>query len=234
MVLSSVGWLNGITATGVFFFSCLFGLFFIYKARVKKIRLLYYLGLVYINAGLVYIGDTIDFITILITETNFENYELLGLLDWMWFPPAVICAIYIGFELIELKGRKIFNLVYIAMGIVFEIFLFVDLQGTITYDIPTNPGEDLFNDNIVFESVPSILALIFLISIIIVLGFGFMSKAIQSTGVIRRKFLFLSLGAFIYTIGAILDSLFSPGVILIVLRAGMILSAWLFYLGLRE
>ncbi len=234
MVLSSIGWLNGITAMGVFTFSCLFGLFFIYKARVKKIKLLYYLGVVYVSAGLVYVGDTIDFITILIRATNFENYELLGLLNWMWFPLAVICAIYIGFELVALKNRKIFNMIYIGMGIVFEIFLFVDLQGTITYDLPVNPGEDLINDKIVFESVPSILALIFLISIIIILGFGFLSKAIQSTGVIRRKFLFLSLGAFIYTIGGILDSLFSPGVILIVLRAGMILSAWLFYLGLRE
>lgn len=234
MTLLPVGWLNGITATGVFFFSCLFGLFFIYKSRVRKTRLLFYLGLVYFCAGLVYIGDVIDFVTILMTSNNFENYEILGVTNWMWFPIAGISAMYIGFELMSLKKKKVFIAIYIVLGIIFEVVLFIDPIGSITYDVPDNPGEDLINDNIILESIPSIIALIFLLSILIVLGFGFLRKGIQSTGIIKKKFFYLSAGAFIYTIGAVLDGLFSPGIILIFIRAAMTFSAWLFYLGLRD
>ncbi len=234
MALSPVGWLNGITASGVFIFSCLFGLFFIFKARAKGVRLLYYLGLVYFSAGLVYIGDFIDFVTILFTGTNFVNYEILGVLNWMWFPIAGICAIYIGVELMGIKYKWIINGIYIVLGIILEIFLFINPQAAVTYDLPATPGEDLINDNLVLESIPFIMVLIFLVSIIVVLGFGFLNKGIKSTGVIRKKFLYLSIGAFMYTIGGILDGLFSPGIVLIFIRAAMILSAWLFYLGLRE
>jgi len=232
--LSNIGWLNGITASGVFFFSCLFGLFFIYKSRRLKLRLLLFLGFVYFFAGLVYSGDVLDFITILITGNNVDNtHGIIGLINWIWFPGAVIFAMYIGVELITPKKKWLIFSIYIALGIIFEVFFLLNPSGTVTYDNPTSPGEDLINDNLVFESIPSIIALIFLLSIIIFLGVGFLHKSFQSTGIIRRKFLYLSLGSFVYAIGAVLDGLFSPGIILIFIRSAMIGSAWLFYYGLK-
>ena len=80
----------------------------------------------------------------------------------------------------------------------------------------------------------SILALIFLLSILVLDGFGFLRKGIQGTGDIRRRFYYLSLGAFLYIAGGILDGLFDPGISLIFIRAAMIISALLFYLGVKS
>ncbi len=234
MSLSNIGWLNGITASGVFIFSCLFGLFFIYKSRRLKLKLLLSLGFVYFFAGLVYSGDVLDFITILITGNNVDNtHGIIGLINWIWFPGAVVFAMYIGAELITPKKKWLIFSIYLVLGIIFEVFFLLNPSGTVTYDNPTSPGEDLINDNLVFESIPSIIALIFLLSIILFLGVGFLHKSFQSTGIIRRKFLYLSLGSFVYAIGAVLDGLFSPGIILIFIRSAMIGSSWLFYYGLK-
>ena len=234
MVLTPIGWSNGITASGVFLFSCLFGLFFIYKAIRKKSRLLFMLGLVYFCAGLVYVGDTLDFITVLVTNANIANPMIfIGLLNWVWFPGAVVPAMFIGAELIIPKRKWIVIIVYLILGILFEVFLFTAPSAAITFEIPP-VGTDLINDNLIFESIPSLIALVFLLSILLFLGVGFLSKGIKSSGDIKKKFYSLSAGAFIYTIGAVFDGLLEPGFYLIFIRAAMILSALLFYYGLKE
>ena len=234
MALTSIGWLNGITALGVFIFSLLFGLFFALKSRKKESNLLLYLGLIYIFAALVYMGDVLDFFTIIATGFNINNSAgLIGLINWMWFPGAVLFAMYVGALLITPKGKWYIFSPYIALGIIFEIFLFLDPSGTIEQPPPIPPGSDLINDNLNLTSISGLAALVFLLSIFIFLGFGFLRKGIQSTGTIRRKFFLISSGAFIYIIGAVLDGLFPPGIHLIFVRSVMVLSAWLFYLGLR-
>ena len=235
MALSFVGWLNGITASGVFIFSIIFGLFAVYKARKAHLNLLLYLGLVYCFAGLIYTGDFLDFLTVLITETNIDNsFGIIGLINWMWFPGVVIFAMYFGAELIIPKKKWYIFTIYLLLSILFELFLFLDPSGSVTYVDPPAPGEDLINDNLVFESIAGILVLIFLLSLLIFDGIGFLRKGIQSTGVIRKKFILLSLGAFIYIAGGILDGLFAPGISLIFIRSAMAISAFLFYFGVKQ
>lgn len=235
MALSFIGWLNGLTASGVFLFSVIFGLFAIYKARKTHSKPLLYLGLTYFFAGLIFTGDFLDFVTVLLTQTNIDNsIGIIGLINWMWFPGVAIFGMYFGAELIVPKKKWTIFIIYLTLGIIFDVFLFLDPASALTYTYPTIPGEDLINDNLVLESVVSILALIFLLSILILDGFGFLRKAIQSTGIIRRKFYYLSLGAFLYIIGGILDGLFDPGISLIFIRAAMIISALLFYLGVKK
>lgn len=210
-------------------------MYVVYKSRKTHLNLLLYLGLVFIFAGLIYTGDFLDFLTILLTQTNIDNsFGIIGLINWMWFPGVVIFAMYLGAELIIPEKKWYIFSIYLILGIIFELFLFFDLSGSITYVNPLNPGEDLINDNLVFESIAGILVLVFLLSILIFDGIGFLIKSIQSTGVIKKNFLLLSLGAFIYIIGGILDGLFSPGISLIFIRSAMALSALLFYFGIKQ
>ena len=235
MALSYIGWLNCLTASGVFLFSVLFGLFAIYKARKTHSNPLLYLGLTYFFAGLIFTGDFLDFVTVLMTQTNIDNsFGIIGLINWMWFPGVVIFGMYFGAELIIPNKKWMIFIIYLILGIIFEVLLFLDPTSAIAYTYPTIPGEDLINDSLVLESIVSILALLFLLSILILDGFGFLRKGIQATGIIRRKFYFLSLGAFLYIIGGILDGLFDPGISLIFIRAAMIISALLFYLGVKK
>ena len=229
-----MGWLNGATATGVFAFSCLLGLFFIYRSRKLDADLLLYLGFTYFFAGLIYFGDFLDFITILITGTNVDNSTgFIGIINWMWFPGVILFAMYLGAELMIPNKKKLIMIIYLILGVIFELFLFLDTEASITYSNPVVPGEDLINDNIVEDSIMFYLTLFFLLSIIVFLGFGFLIRAIQTKGDIRKKFLYLSIGSFVYTMGGILDGLFSPGIILIIIRSAMIGSSAMFYLGLR-
>jgi len=215
-------------------FSCLVGLFFVYKAKKTDAKLLQYLGFTYFFAGLIYIGDFLDFITILLTGTNVDNSTgFIGIINWMWFPGVVLFAMYLGAELLTPNKKKLIMIIYLILGIVFELLLFFDTANSITYSYPAVAGEDLINDNMVEDSIMFFLTLFFLLSIIVFLGFGFLIKAIQSRGDIRKKFLYLSIGALVYTIGGIMDGLFSPGIILILIRSAMIGSSALFYLGLR-
>ncbi len=235
MELSPIGWLNGLTASGVFLFSVIFGIFAIYKARKTHLKPLLYLGLTYFFAGLIFTGDFLDFITVLLTTTNIDNsFGIIGLINWMWFPGVAIFGMYFGAELIIPKKKWTIFIIYLVLGIIFDVLLFLDPASAITYTYPAIPGEDLINDSLVLESMVSILALIFLLSILILDGFGFLRKGIQSTGIIRRKFYYLSLGAFLYIMGGILDGLFDPGISLIFIRAAMIISAILFYLGVKD
>ena len=206
-----------------------------YKAKKVNAKLLRYLGFTYFFAGLIYFGDFLDFITILITGTNVDNSTgFIGIINWMWFPGVVIFALLLGAELMTPSKKKLIMIIYIVLGIIFELFLFFDTANSITYSYPAVAGEDLINDNMVEDSIMFYLTLFFLLSIIIFLGFGFLIKAIQSRGDIRKNFLYLSIGAFVYTIGGIMDGLFSPGIILILIRSAMIGSSALFYLGLRS
>lgn len=235
MPLSIIGWLNGLTASGVFLFSIIFGLFAVYKARKTHSNPLLYLGLTYFFAGLIFTGDFLDFLTVLVTQTNMDNsLGIIGLINWMWFPGVAVFGMYFGAELIIPNKKWTIFIIYLILGIIFDVLLYLDPSAALTYTYPVNPGEDLINDSLIFESIPSILALIFLVSILILDGFGFLRKGIQSTGVIRRKFYYLSLGAFLYIMGGILDGLFDPGISLIFIRAAMIISALLFYLGVKQ
>ena len=210
-------------------------MYVIYKSRSTHLNLLFYLGLVFIFAGLIYTGDFLDFLTILITQINIDNsFGIIGLINWSWFPGVVIFAMYLGAILIIPERKWYIFSIFLVLGIIFELFLFLDPSGSITYDNPLTPGEDLINDNLVFDSIAGILVLCFLLSILIFDGIGFLIRSIQSSGLIRKKFLLLSLGAFIYIIGGILDGLFSPGIPLIFIRSAMGLSAILFYFGIKQ
>ena len=59
-----------------FFLTRSIELFFIYRSRKINADLLLYLGLTYFFARLIYFGDFLDFITILLTGTNFD-YSLI-------------------------------------------------------------------------------------------------------------------------------------------------------------
>ena len=235
MALTFIGWLSGITSTGVFLFSVIFGLVVIYKGRKTHLNLLIYLGLTYFFAGLIFTGDFLDFLSILLTDSNIDNsFGIIGLINWMWFPGVAIFGMYFGAKLIIPKKKWWILSIYLILAIIFELFLFMDPTGSIEYVNPTIPGTDLINDNLIFESIAGILVLFFLISLLLLDGVGFLRKSIQSTGVIRKKFLLLSLGAFIYIIDGVIDGLFSPGILSIFIRSAMGVSAFLFYFGVKQ
>jgi hypothetical protein len=58
-------------------------------------------------------------------------------------------------------------------------------------------------------------------------------KGIQSTGALRKKFLLLSIGVFLYAVFGFLESLTEPGYLLIIIRIGYISGPIFMYFGLK-
>ncbi len=229
-MVSTTGWLIGGTALSVLTFGLIFGIFFIYKSKKIGADLLYYAGILVIFTGLFYLGATADFLSVLFTGNNLDNtFGLHGILAYMWVAPAVVVAFYLGAEIIAPKKRKIITVIYSILGVIFELFLFLDTNNAFTFALNEDVIDSSFN-----RTHPTFFFIaFFLISVFIFLGIGFLIKAKQATGDIRKKFAFISLGFMLFVICGALDSLVAPGIFLIIIRIGMISYAWLVYLGLK-
>lgn len=228
------GWIDGITASGVVIFGIIFGSYFIYKSRKADANILVYLGLANLFAGLAFLGVFIDFLLVIFTKTNLNNtYGMVALLSYIWFPLAVITAIYIGAKLIIPKAKWYIMSIFITLGIVFYVVIFMDPFGSFNFVPPSVPGEGLIDYNLNLFSLAGILMAVFLLFVIILLGIGFLIKSIKSTGVLRTKFLLLSLGSIFFCVFGLLEGLTIPGFTVIFVRIGYLSSFWLMYYGLK-
>ncbi len=230
------GWIDGITASGVVIFGIIFGLFFLYKSRKSGARILTILGLVNILAGLMYLGVFTDFLVVLATRNNLDNtYGLVGILSYIWFAPVMILAIYIGVELLTPKKKWYFMIVIIILSAIFEVFFILDPMGTFNFVNPKNSGEILIDYNVNMFTPAGIIMAILLLTVLIILGFGFLIKSFQSTGILKKKFFLLSMGSICFCIFGLLEGLTAPGLILMVIfvRIGYLTSFWLMYFGLK-
>jgi len=230
------GWIDGITASGVVIFGFIFGFFFLYKARKSGAKILTILGFVNILAGLMYLGVFTDFLVVLATENNLDNsFGLVGVLSYVWFAPVVILALYIGAELLIPKRKWYLMLLIIIICVIFEILFFMDPMGTFNFIVdPSIPVKLLIDYNVNMFTPAGIIMAILLLMILIVLGFGFLIKSFQSSGVLRKKFFFLSMGSICFCIFGLLEGLTVPGPMVIFVRIGYLISFWLMYYGLKD
>jgi hypothetical protein len=234
-LLDILGWIDGITASGVVIFGIVFGLFFIYKARKTNAKILIYLGLANLFAGLTFLGVFLDFLFVLATTTdNIDNtYGIVGILSYIWLAPAIITAIYIGAELLIPKIKWYVVIIFIILSIIFEILIFINPFSAFKFQDPPSPGQLLINYSVQTFSIAGILMAIFLLTIIVLLGVGFLVKSFQSSGILRTKFFLLSLGSIFFCVFGLIEGLFEPDIWVIFVRIGFSSSFWLMYYGLK-
>lgn len=231
-MLNFLGWIDGLTASGVVIFGILFGGFFIYKSRKAHAKILFYLGLANAFAGLMFLGVFLDFIIVLITHNNIINtYGIVGILSYIWMAPAVITAIYIGTELLIPLKKWYWVSIFIILSIVFEFFIFLDPFGTFSFAYPL---DQLIDYNVNTFSMAGFLMATFLLSIIILLCLGFVIKGFKSTGIIRRKFFFIAMGSLCFCVFGLIEGLTAPGIFVIFVRIGYLTSFWFMYYGLKD
>lgn len=230
------GWIDGITASGVVIFGIIFGLFFLYKSRKSGARILTYLGLVNILAGLMYLGVFTDFLVVLATENNLDNTTgLVGILSYIWFAPVMIIALYIGAELLVPEKKWYLMIPIIILSVIFEILFLRDPMGTFNFVEPVVLGETLIDYNVNMLTPAGIIMAVLLLTVLIVLGFGFLIKSLKSSGDLKKSFFLLSMGSICFCIFGLLEGLIAPELILmvIIVRIGFLISFWLMYYGLK-
>lgn len=223
------------SALGYTIFGCTFGLIIVYRSRKLKAPLLTLMGLTIFFAGLLILGPCCDFLSIILTGRNLDNrYALVGKLSGFSAAPATIFGIYVGAELIIPRKKWYIVSIFLVLGVLWELFLFFGPTSFFTFTYPDKPGEDVIDTQINYGTPLFILSITFLFSLLIFNGLGYLFKSIQSSGMIRRKFLLLSVGYLTYVTCFILETYISLHIALVIIRFTLILCFWLWYLGLKE
>jgi len=241
-LLSLLGWLDGISATGVLTINIIIGIYSLYKSRKLKATLLTVTSLTIFFIGLLWLGPTTDFLKILITGTNIEpiwfypvaDPVLYPILSYMWAAPGIFFGMYIGGELMMPRKKWYLLIVILIICIVYEFFLFINPQGSFTFTVPSTPGTDLIDTSSNYSYYTAFFLIGFILSIILFNGIGFLIKAFKATGVIKKKFFALAFGFILFAIVVSFDALIPPGVFLSIVRFGIIVSSILLYIGIKS
>jgi len=231
MALSELGYFNGITALSSMLLSMVIGIIFIYKSKKLGATLLMYAGLMVLTISGLYLGVSFDFLSYILTETNMDNrFGLRGIMSYAWVPIIILLALYLGTTIMEFKKKWLILAIYIGLAVIYEYFLIFHANESFDFVYAVDELIDTsFND-----FYPTfILIVVFLLSGFLLDGIGFLIKAKQAVGVLRKKFLYLSFGTTIFVVCGAIESLLSGGIIIVVVRGGMISSAFLFYFGLK-
>ncbi|MFW9898892.1 MAG: hypothetical protein ACFFDO_06495 [Candidatus Thorarchaeota archaeon] len=232
--LSLLGFVDGITATGIILFSVIFGIISFYHARKLEAKLLGVAGLVMINIGLFWLGPATDFFMVMLTGKNISPEHLYGWLSYVWVAPGVIGAFYLGSELMIPEWKKVIVGIYTVLGIIFEILIWTNPIGpTGAFEFNPYAEGDLIDSSFNRSNLAFYLVAIFLVSVLVFLVIGFAIKAKQAMGELRKKFTYLFIGFLIFFICGLADSLFAPGLYLGIWRGAMMTFAVWMYLGLK-
>ena len=228
-----LGWLNGISATGVLTINLIIGIFSLYKSSKLKAKLLTVTALTIFFIGLLWLGPTTDFLKILITGTNIDPVWLYPILSYMWAAPGIFFGMYIGGELLMPRKKWYLLTIYLIISIVYEFFLFYNPIGSFEYTVPAPLGSDIIDTSSNYSYPTAYFLIVFIFSIILFNGIGFLSKAFKATGVLKKKFLALAFGFILFAVIVTFDALIPPGILLSFVRFGIIVSSILLYIGIR-
>ncbi len=236
-MLSDVGWLNVISIMGILIFGCSIGIFFMYKGRKTKVKLLFYMGLAIFFNGLWYWGNFWESFSILITGNNFEigvSYELQAIMSFMWVGPSTFFAWYVGATLVMPKQKWYFISFGLIIGILYELFLFIDPLGSIYIYVPVPANSDLVDENLIPNTPLSIIVTLYITFGVTFIGLGYLYKSIQSKDVLKKKYLYLSAGYIFVVLFSTIEGFGAVGITLFFSRVGIIVSFGFNYFGLRE
>ena len=233
-MVSAEGLLDGGTASLIILSSVIFGLLSFYKSRKLKAKLLTVAGLLVMFVGLLWLGPTIDLLHVVFLEHNIDPIHVYSIFSYMWVAPALICAMYLGGELLVPKRKWLLIAIYFLLGYAFELFLWLDTKNSFEFTLdPDKIGEDLIDASFIRTHPTFMFIAFFLISTLIFLGIGFAIKAKQSTGLLRRKFTYLSIANIIFVSCGALDSILTLLPVIGIVRVVMATFAIWMYLGLK-
>ncbi|TFG18553.1 MAG: hypothetical protein EU533_07640 [Promethearchaeota archaeon] len=232
-MVSVFGLLDGITASGIVLSSAIFGLLSFYRARKLGAKLLGWAGLTMFFVGFLWLGPTVDFFMVLLTSSNITPIWYYSLFSYTWVAPALVVAMYLGGSLMFPKKKWWIVSIFIILGLIFEYFLYFQNAYSFDYEL-LSPGEDLIDANFVRTYYTFFFVVIFLLSALILLGIGFLIKAKQATGELRKKFIYLAIGFIIFVACGALDSVLTIPVAIGFVRVVMMTFALWMYLGLKS
>ena len=232
MTIALEGWLDGLTASGIIISSAIFGLLSLYKSIKLKAKLLSIAGVMIFFVGFLWLGPTTDFMFKLIADNNINPEQVYVLLSYTSVAPALLFAVYLGSELIVPKLKWLLLGIFLILGIIFEMFLWFSPNQSFDH-IKILVTDGLIDASFNRTHPTFLMVALFLVSALIFLGIGFTIKAKQATGQLRKKFIYLAVGGYIFVICGALDSILTLPLAIGFVRVVMMTFALWMYLGLK-
>lgn len=210
MVLSLLTILNGIGATAIVLSGYIMGINSIISYIKTEKRLQLIVSLMGFSLGSFYLGGMISFLLLVFTG-NKQNIspELASYLSGPVVPIAIICAMYLGFDLFNPEKKKIVMIIYSITGVVYFIAFFLFYEANVRLETPVE-GE-VADWGIKF--IVMYITIFYIASVLFILSWGFYKLQKSVEGEIKHKAQQLSSGFTLYALGAIMDSMFSGFVV---------------------
>jgi len=242
---SAIGVINALTVIIWFTLGLIWGIFSLIKSKKSKSYVLFSMGLAVLFISFLYSGLVLDSLLVLFTESNLDT-NIHGIFTFFWFGPLVIIGTYIFNELIAMNFKlwlKYLILIYFSIiSIIFEILLFLTHSSSIIYKIPSEPGQDLIDNILVFWTPPFYMLAISLFPGIIVFSLSFLYGGIKSSGILRKKLILLLITFIVFFGFGSLDIAIFPldffnlpkSTSIIIIRVFMIIGGFIFFFSLKE
>jgi hypothetical protein len=146
--------------------------------------------------------------------------------------PGVIFVAILGGELIAPKYKTVLIVIMAITGGAFEVFLWGFTVNSFDPFVTPEPGY-LLDASFNMQFPTFFLIAFFLGYMLIFMATGFAIKAKQSSGELRKKFIYLALAFYIFVVVGVIDALFSTPLLVAIARIVMSSFALWMYLGLK-
>lgn len=231
--LSLFGWLNGISATLIILSAGIFGLTMAFQSKNKNSNLLLFGGLMGFFAGMMWLGPAADFFSVLMTGQNLPDEKIYAVLTFMWVLPLLVVTMFVGGELmLEKKNKYILVSLSAIIGIIFELFLFMDLNAAVK-DCADPNGAELYDTSIEIGHQTFYLIAIGLGLLFVFVVIGGYRQGLRTTGILRKRFFYMATAILLFIPIAIVDAFFEPVLFVLAMRFLMVFVGGLLYFSLK-
>ncbi|MEX2682171.1 MAG: hypothetical protein Q6373_011255 [Candidatus Sigynarchaeota archaeon] len=217
---------NGVSATAIIITGYVIGIQLLLETRRTKSKLLGWQSLFAFSLGSFYLGTSVSFWMLVFVDHNIQPLELGAILCYTVAPVGIATVMYIGFSMIKPRLARPVSIIYALTAIPFWINLWFDIPSLSKEVVLTGPAELI---DIELLSWANILTALYILSMILVLGTGFLILAKQTTGQIRKRAVYYAIGIIMFSIGGIIDSRLPLGIWMVVVRLFMVLAYLVLY-----
>ena len=234
MVLSTYGWIDGITSTIILFFGVIMAIHLYYKWKMTRMQTHILMAFMMLFCGLMYLGVFLDFLAVLLTDHNIKNDQgQVALLSYVWYPILLTLTLSFFADILMPKKKYYFIIPFSMLSIFFYVAIFSDTSGSFNFEYPQTPGNALINYSLNSLSMAGLYAMMGITIGVIFMVFGLIPKCFKFKGEIRRKYLDIIIGILLIWIGGLTEVLLETGFLYIIFRGLYIFGYYLYYLGLQ-
>jgi hypothetical protein len=202
---------NGLTATIIVVTGYLIAIRLLIAIRHRGSKLLPAQALFAFSFGSYYIGSVISFWLLAFTGYNLQPnalgnlppYSLVGILDFTVAPIGVCSAMYIGFSMIKPRMVKPIVIIYAITAIPFWANLWFNWLGP-SQNIPVVGAGNLVDIGLL--GLSGIFTEVYILSLILIVGGGFIYLAKITTGDIKRRSIYYAIGIILFSFAGIVET----------------------------